>query len=297
MLVPEALVVAAERPWLSQSDAIQVLLFIVALGALLWTIRETIYGGSVLKVTLELGRTDGKQMMSAPPNDFVDPQTVYRRMPQQRLDQIAVDVAIITVVNKGRTPATILQPALEFTSSGAAPVRVSSALLGGKWGEGDYRVRLEAHDSRVFTMLLQPMADAARSDIQLQKPQGVGGEIWARGIVTAGTGKLRRSPRRTRRKGLLWGDGRWKVRTPLLDNDPSPVEQLLNDFLIPGVDVYSQTVTLGSLFMLAKQGADVNELVERLDEYNIMDAGAIAMRVHTHEARADSDGTTDTPST
>ncbi|EED6225573.1 MULTISPECIES: hypothetical protein [unclassified Microbacterium] len=264
------------------ADLVQVGILVVAAVALFWAVREWVWGGSILKVQLELGRTDGLRMVRASPADMENPDAIDWRMPY-RLDGPALDVAVITVINKGRTPVTVLSPALLFSSKGAEDLRVSGQLVGGSWGEDESRIRLEVHDSCVFTLMLQPMAVIARSDMTFQKPQGAGGNIWARAAVTSGKGGVKLSPSSVRSRAKWYSlnrlDARWKVSTPLRGKPLTPTEELMAQFLAPGGDVYDQSVLLGSVLGAAEAGESVNELAARVeDRYGIMNAGKIAMR-------------------
>lgn len=51
---------------------------LIAALALIWGVREWIYGGSVLRVKLELGYSDGIQLVRGAPIDYLEPGAVNR---------------------------------------------------------------------------------------------------------------------------------------------------------------------------------------------------------------------------
>ena len=132
---------------------------LIAALALTWGIREWIYGGSVLVVKLELGYSDGHQLVRGAPIDFAEPGALQRLF-DKRITNPALDLAVVTVINRGRTPATVLRPGLLFTMPGVEPVFVGGTLLK-DFGEANERVRIDAHDSRMFMMPLGGMVATA----------------------------------------------------------------------------------------------------------------------------------------
>lgn len=249
-------------------DPIQVGILIATVIAIAWGAREWYYGGSVLKVSFELGQTNGKALARAMPVDFIDPQTVNRRF-AWRLEGPLIDVAVITVSNRGRTPATIVNPGLVFTSRAAEPLRAAGVLVEGFGSEQEHRVRIEAHDSRVFVFMLQSMVDVAVKDIHFQTPQGTNGDLWARAIVTSGTGKDRRSSRMVWSKGRWNGrrlvSGLWKVRTPLV-KEPTVMERLLVEYFLPRVKIYDQLLAVASAIQAAESAVDMPDVFPMLRE-------------------------------
>lgn len=233
--------VHATGAMLPKVDPVQFGLLVAAVVSIGWGAWGWYYGGSVVKVKFELGRTSGRATFRAGPHDFVDPQFLDHRF-EHKIEGPAVDIAILTVMNRGRTPATIHTPSLEFAASGAAPVEVGGVLVAG--GETEYRMRLEAHDSRRFYLLLQPMVDEGRKDIARQLPQGTLTALRSRALVTTGTGEKRRSSRWTLTDDI-WYRRRpvaasWQVKTPLSGRASTVVEQLLTEFLRSDLSVDEQ---------------------------------------------------------
>lgn len=272
-------------------DPVQVGILVAAVIAIAWGVREWYYGGSVLRVSFELGRTDGKVLLHTFPVDFIDPQTLNRRF-EWRLEGPTIDVAVITVSNRGRTPATILAPGLAFTSKGAEELRVSGTLVAGSWGEQEHRVRIEAHDSRAFVFVLQPMVDVAEADVRFQTPQGSNEDLWARAVVTSGTGKIRRSPKRVWTAGKWharkWVSGRWKVRTPLVQK-PTDMEKLLVEYFLPRVAFYDQLLGVARALQAAETEDGFTEAYPELSElYGPINSMALLMAAQMLKAETGS---------
>lgn len=216
-----------------------------------WAVREWIYGGSVLRVRFELGYTDGMQIVRAAPRDFTEPDLVGRHF-DRRITNPALDVAVITVTNRGRTAATVLHPGLRFTMRGVAPVFIGGMPLDG-FGEPNDRVRIEAHDSRVFVMPLSAMVRMARADTNYQKAQGANPPLYARAQVSSGTGRVKRS-RRFAYRGTRIRDGRWAVKLPLRGRPLGIEEELVDSFLRPGARVYDQFILAGVIVGKIRSG-------------------------------------------
>lgn len=223
-----------------------------------WAVREWIYGGSVLRVKFELGYTDGIQSVRAAPQDFTEPGMVGRHI-GRRITNPALDVAVITVINRGRTAATVLHPGLRFAMSGVAPVFIGGMPLG-DLGEPDDRVRVEAHDSCVFVMPLGAMVRMAMADTDFQKAQGTIRPLYARAQITSGTGRVKRSRRFTR---LRWRirDGRWAVRLPLRGRPLKVEEELVDSFLRRDARVYDQFIHAGVILGKIRGGESDADII------------------------------------
>jgi len=228
-----------------------------ALG-LCWAVLSWRFGGSMLKVELELGYTDGRASVHGSPRDFDDPGLIPRRF-GNRITNPTIDVAVVTVRNRGRTAATVLNPSLRFTQSGVEPVVIVGMLIP-ELGEDDRRVRVEAHDSRVFAMPLAAMVAAADQDIDFQKALGSRKPVRARAQVTSGTGRVKRSPilqMRDRR----FERARWTVRMPLRGREPSPQEQLVSEFYVSSEPLYDQFLDAAGLLLNVSSGKPDEEIV------------------------------------
>jgi len=219
--------------------------------ALIWGIREWIYGGSVLVVKLELGFSDGRALIRGAPIDFKEPGALQRLF-DKRITNPALDLAVVTVTNRGRTPATILRPGLQFTMSGVKPVVVEGILLG-DLGEASARVRIEAHDSCTFVMPLGGMVATARSDTDFQKAESMSGALRARAHVTSGTGRAKRSAKRTWRDNAL-RNADWTVQLPLRGKPLLVEEELLDSFVDPRSALYDQFLFMGGLLLQIRAG-------------------------------------------
>ncbi|GEK87915.1 hypothetical protein [Microbacterium aerolatum] len=250
---------------------------LVAVLALAWGIREWVYGGSLLKVQFELGYTDGLQLVRANPNDFVDPSAVGLHF-GRRITNPAIDVAVITVVNRGRTAATVLRPGLYFTMRGIAPVFVGGLPLR-DLGEGSERVRVEAHDACTFVVPLGALVRVANADVEFQKSLEMRHAVYARAQVTSGTGRIKRSSRLIRH-GWRMVSNRWKVVVPLRGKAPRIEEALVDRYLIGGSGLYDQFVDVGAivgLIRLGKSDADILEWAQQRSR-DLLNTGMIAGR-------------------
>lgn len=232
---------------------------LVAVLALAWGIREWVYGGSMLRVQFELGYTDGLQLVRAGPTDFADPDAVGRHF-GRRIANPAIDVAVITVINKGRTAATVLRPGLHFTMRGVAPVFVGGRPLGDLGEESD-RVRVEAHDTRTFVMPLGAMVRVANADVTFQQALGMHHAIYARAQVTSGTGRVKRSWRFVR-NGRRIADNRWKVSVPLRGKPHRIEESLVDVFLTGGTGLYDQFVDIGAILWQVREHKSDAEILD-----------------------------------
>ena len=223
-----------------------------------WAVREWIYGGSVLKVKFELGYSDGIQSVRAAPQDFAEPGSVGRHF-GRRITNPALDVAVITVTNRGRTAATALQPGLRFTMRGVAPVFIGGVPLA-DLGEPNDHVRVEAHDSCVFVMPLGAMVRMAVADTDFQKAQRTIHPLRARAQITSGTGRVKRSGRITRR-GWRIRDGRWAVRLPLRGRPLKVEEELVDSFLRRGPRLYDQFIHAGVILLKIRAGESDGDII------------------------------------
>lgn len=224
---------------------------LVAVLGLLWGVREWIYGGSVLVVKLELGYSDGIQLVRGAPFDFVDPGAIKRRF-NRRISNPAVELAVVTVINRGRTAATVMNPGLYFEMRGVDPVFVGGVLLADFGGTSE-RVRIEAHDSRVFLMPLGGMVAMAQSDVDFQRAESMRRDIRARAQVTSGTGKTKRS-RRWGWCGTWFRRSDWAVRMPLRGDPLSVEEQLLVEFVDSRTGLYDQSLVIGGVLLDIRAG-------------------------------------------
>jgi len=170
------------------------------------SIRNWIYGGSVVRVEFELARRDSWGSL------ITRPVAAWKQSSGVELvggkpQGTHVDLAKVTVRNLGRTAATVYDVGLRI---GPPPT------AGGSWtgqpnfyadiGERDARVRLEAHDVRVFYFHTIPIIRAARE-------QFGGSTLAVRAAVSTGTGRTHLSRR--------WYRGRWNVWVTRNDLDRS----------------------------------------------------------------------------
>lgn len=166
-----------------------------ALTGVLITVRNWFYGGSVIRVELDLGRRDSMGgLVTGSVARWRDKDNaavlVTRWGPQ-------VDLVKVTVRNLGRTPATVHDVGMR---GGRAPLprtkwTIRPNLLIGP-GVQDESVRIEAHDVKVFYFHALPVVRAAREEFG-------SGPLSFRAAVMTGTGKQRLSRR--------WRRGTWNV--------------------------------------------------------------------------------------
>jgi hypothetical protein len=173
---------------------------LVALLGVVLTLRNWVYGGSVIRVELELARRESwgavvsgtvARWRSGVGTDIFDG---LRLMPQG----VNVDLIKITVRNLGRTAATVHDVGLRIgpppTAKGSwtgMPLRLLPL------GETAGTVRVEAHDAKIFYFHAIPILRGARQTFG-NVPLAV------RGSVSTGVGKQRLSPRWHQRKWNVW---------------------------------------------------------------------------------------------
>lgn len=170
---------------------------ILGLITIFLTIRNWIYGGSVIRVEIELSRRDSMGGL------ITAPIGTWRRKGIEAVPPLTgnaqVDLVKVTVRNLGRTPATIHDVGLR---GGKAPIPFS------RWtvrpnvfsepGEKEEPLRIEAHDVKVFYFHSIPLLRAARERFGEQP-------LAFRASVMTGTGRERLSR-------CLKG-GKWNVWT------------------------------------------------------------------------------------
>jgi hypothetical protein len=172
--------------------AITAVLAIISVGL---TIRNWLYGGSVIRVELELARRDDWGALIS--------GTVgrWRQGDHEKLlsgiSPSQVDLAKVTVRNLGRTAATIHDVGLRV---GRPPVaRGSWTAMANRLldlGESSSVVRIEAHDVKVFYFHTMPIIRGARKEFG-------DGPLAFRAAVMTGIGKQRLSRR--------WRGHTWNV--------------------------------------------------------------------------------------
>lgn len=150
------------------------------------SIRTWYYGGSVIKVELDLleRRWMGPDITGSVPRWRTG---IGWDSPERR--GLRLDIVKLTVRNKGRTASTIMEPGLRF---GPAPIpRGTYTIMPLRLlpdGVTESVVRIESHDAKVFYFYLEPILRGARDEF---------GDITlaARASITTGTGKTRLSAR------------------------------------------------------------------------------------------------------
>jgi len=179
----------AVLPW---AQIVAVLSILVSAGLV---IRNWYYGGSVIKVEIELME---RRWLGADLIGSVDRWKRSDGMLAAPRRGLRLDIVKLTIRNKGRTAATIMDPGLRLGTPPvprrnwtAMPIRLL------KDGETDARVRIETHDAKVFYFLLEPLIRNARAEFGDTA-------IAARGAITTGTGEVRLSPRWRRRVPWTW---------------------------------------------------------------------------------------------
>lgn len=176
---------------------VAVLSVVVGLVGVGLTIRNWFYGGSVIRVELDLGRRD--------PLGGLVTGTVSRWRDKDNTAVLAtqwgaqVDLVKVTVRNLGRTPATIHEVGLRGGST-LVPLQHWTAqpnflVEPGETGEP---LRIEAHDVKVFYFHALPVVRAARVRFG-------DGPLAFRAAVMTGTGKQRLS--------RCWRRGKWNIWT------------------------------------------------------------------------------------
>lgn len=175
------------------------------------TIRNWFYGGSVIRVELELGRRDAMGGLVT--------GTVTRWRDKDNAAVLAtrwgaqVDLVKVTVRNLGRTSATIhdvgLRGGLAPMPKGQWTFHPNSLVEPGVTAEP---ARIEAHDVKVFYFHALPIVRAAREEFGA-------GPLAFRATVMTGTGKRRLSGR--------WRGGHWNIWTARGSGDRSITGQVL----------------------------------------------------------------------
>ncbi|TFV81786.1 hypothetical protein E4V99_12540 [Microbacterium sp. dk485] len=184
-----------------------VLSAVLAVVGILLGIRNWVYGGSVVRVEFELARTSSWGAIITRPIAAWKSSTGEELQPSKTLPGTQVDLAKVTVRNLGRTSATVYDVGLRI---GRPPSARGSWTAQPQFftdaGETEDRVRLEAHDVRVFYFHIIPILRGAR--IQFGE-----GDLAVRAAVNTGVGKWRLSRR--------WRRGRWNVWVVQGDQDRS----------------------------------------------------------------------------
>lgn len=165
----------------------------LALSAFL-SVRSWIYGGSVITVQIDLveRRRLGADLTGSVNRWRTEEGWAFTPRRGLRLDMVK-----LTIRNKGRTAATIMDPALRI---GKPPIPRGTWTFSPQGlledGETESVVRLESHDAKVFYFYLAPIVRGnwgQLGDIPLA----------IRGAITTGTGKTRLS-RRWRGLSVTW---------------------------------------------------------------------------------------------
>lgn len=169
---------------------------LVGIAGIVLTIRNWIYGGSVIRVEMHLCRRDA---MGGLVTGTVD---TWRQNASvafvSTTGDAQVDLVKVTVRNLGRTSATIHDVGLR---GGPAPIPLRQWTVRpnffSKPGELTEPVRIEAHDVKIFYFLSVPLVRSARQEF--------GGHPLAfRAAVMTGTGKQRLSGCMNHRKWNVW---------------------------------------------------------------------------------------------
>ncbi|MCC4907752.1 hypothetical protein [Microbacterium sp. cx-59] len=240
-----------EPPWSLVLAALS-LLVTVFLSARSWY-----YGGAVVTVELDLME---RRWMGADLTGSIARWKTGTGLHATPRHGLRLDIVRLTVRNKGRTAATIMEPGLRV---GRQPVPT------GSWtimpprrlsdGETDPVVRIESHDAKVFYFYLAPMVSGARDEF---------GDIAlaARGAITTGTGETRLS-RRWRRSSSGWT---WNVLTlpkgvDWIGSDPPTLADRLWLWSEVTSLVYQPPITIAPQFVqVAAKRAESGEDVESI---------------------------------
>lgn len=160
---------------------------------ILLTIRNWVYGGSVIRVVFELGRRDDWGALATGAVSSWRDGSAEKMLTAFRATQ--VDVVKVTVRNLGRTAATILDVGL-CVGPGPVPRGSWTAMPNDLLEPGQITepVRIEAHDAKVFLFHFVPILRGARIEFGE-------GTLAFRASVNTGTGKTKLS---RRRRGTNW---------------------------------------------------------------------------------------------
>lgn len=182
-MTPEQLIVAA-------------LSGLVGVAGIVLTIRNWIYGGSVIRVEMDLCRRDA---MGGLVTGTIATWRKKASVPVvSPMGDAQVDLVKVTVRNLGRTSATIHDVGLR---GGPAPIPLRQWAVHPNFfsepGELTEPVRIEAHDVKVFYFHSVPLVRAARQEFG-------GCPLAFRAAVMTGTGKQRLSRWMNSRKWNIW---------------------------------------------------------------------------------------------
>ena len=219
-----------------------------------WAMHSWLRGGSVVRVELELGKLDPDGKLVRAVSKKWRRGVPVLEISDTLINPMHVDIAVVTVRNLGRTPSTITKPGLLF-GQGRHAVHYGGVLLAP--GELSNRVRVEAHDSQEFVFPIAGMAMDARQGVG-QGRRGVEPRtIKARAQVTTGTGKVRRSSRRTgwnvEPEGRGVGGGTLTIEA-----------QLFNEHLGQGVDPKELAGEIELVMRLLRNGKSPAEVLSGL---------------------------------
>lgn len=224
-----------EPPWSLVLAALSLLVTVFL------SVRSWYYGGAV--VTVELDLVERRWMGPDLTGSIArwKKGTGFHATPRSGL---RLDIVRLTVRNKGRTAATIMEPGLRV---GRQPIPT------GSWtimpprrlsdGETDPIVRVESHDAKVFYFFLAPMVSGARDEF---------GDIAlaARGAITTGTGKTRLSPRwRRSPSGWTWNVLSLAKGADWIGSDPPTIADRLWLWSEVTSSVYEPPTTLAPQFV------------------------------------------------
>lgn len=220
--------------------------------AFLWGVHSWLRGGSVVRVELKLGKLDPDGNLAGAASKWWSKGETPESILGIKVNSMHVDVAIVTVRNRGRTPSTVTNPGLYFTPD---PVHYGGALL--EPGEVSSRVRIEAHDSRQFVFPIEVMAKHARNQVRQSRTIFGLRSLKARAQVTTGTGRVRRSS---------WKSA-WKVGpegASLGGGTPTVEAQLFTRYLDKGADARDLVGDIRLVMHLLKEGKEPVEIAQEL---------------------------------
>lgn len=236
--------------------SISAILALIGIGL---TIRNWVYGGSVIRVELELARREDLGTLVA--------GTVARWRQgdgEELLSGIRgaqVDLAKITVRNLGRTAATVHDVGLRVgrpPTAGGSWTAMASRLL--PLGETSSVVRIEAHDVKVFYFHTMPIIRGARKRFG-------DGPLAFRAAVMTGVGKQRLSRRWYHRKWNVWvlrGNGdRSILDKPLTTREQARLWVELVEMIYEPSIIWVRQIT-NEAARLVDAGQDRDEIYENL---------------------------------